>query len=96
MVLKHKVLIFASSLVGMGVGSLGLGIAHAQTTTNPPAVTQTANQTSGGADSPEAPAKASAETDGPGGHQDPNGVNVDGQFGSQTGPDVGGGTEAGN
>lgn len=83
MILKHKALIVASSLVGMGVGSLGLGVAHAQTTTPPAAVT-TAGHTSavtGAADGPEA--AAGVEPDGPGGHQDPNGADVQSGGGHQ-------------
>ncbi|MDE3207182.1 MAG: hypothetical protein KGQ66_23505 [Acidobacteriota bacterium] len=84
MILKHKILIFGSSLVGMGVGSLGLGVAHAQTTTPPAAVT-TAGHTSastGAVDSPEV-AAAAVESDGPGGHQDANGANVQSGGGHQ-------------
>ena len=82
MILKQKILIGAASLVGMGIGSLGLGVAHAQTT-NPPPVTQTLTQSSpsSGVDSAESP--ATAESDGPGGHQDPNGVDVNSGGGHQ-------------
>ncbi len=83
MILKHKVLIFASSLVGMGVGSLGLGVAHAQTTAPPAAVTTAghASAVTVAADGPEA--AAGVESDGPGGHQDANGANVQSGGGHQ-------------
>lgn len=83
MILKHKILILGSSLVGMGVGSLGLGVAHAQTVAPPAAVT-TAGHTStlpGSAEGPKA--AAGVESDGPGGHQDANGADVQSGGGHQ-------------
>lgn len=72
---------------------------HSGTTAPSPAVTQPAANTSQGAETPgvndspdtpgvndpaEAPDTPGAhDTDGPGGHQDPNGVNVDHQFDGQ-------------
>lgn len=92
MILKQKLLVGAASLVGMGIGSLGLGVAHAQTNpTSPPAVSSV-TRSGTGADAPEA--VTSHKSDGPGGHQDANGVNV--QYGSQSGPDTGGVGTAGN
>ena len=83
MILKHKILIFGSSLVGMGVGSLGLGVAHAQTTTPPAAVTTAGHSSAvtGTADGPES--AAGVESDGPGGHQDANGADVQSGGGHQ-------------
>lgn len=80
MLLKQKLMIGATALFGMGVGSLGLGVAHASTgSTNPPAVHASVT------DGPEV-AGASTEPDAPGGHQDLN--NADVQYGSQTGADA--------
>lgn len=92
MILKHKILVGAASLVGMGIGSLGLGVAHAQT--NPPSPPAVSSVTQSGTGADAAEAVTSPESDGPGGHQDPNGVDV--QFGSQSGPDTGGAGTAGN
>lgn len=89
MILKQKIMVGATGLLGMGIGSLGLGVAHAQTPTPPqPAVHAVANTST-----PDG-AKTSAESDGPGGHQDLNGANV--QYGSQSGPDTGGSDTSGN
>lgn len=91
MILKQKIMIGATALFGMGIGSLGLGVAHAQTNTTPkPAVHSVVNSSS--ADPAES--ATSAESDGPGGHQDPNGVDV--QYGSQSGPDTGASDTSGN
>ena len=96
MILKQKILVGAATLVGMGIGSVGLGVAHAQTnTTSTPAVQGPAAQSvvnSSSADPAET--ATSAESDGPGGHQDANGVDV--QYGSQSGPDTGGSDISGN
>lgn len=90
MILKQKVMIGATGLLGMGIGSLGLGVAHAQTNTTPkPAAHAVANPNT--VDPAET---ASATSDGPGGHQDLNGANV--QYGSQNGPDTGGSDTSGN
>ena len=76
--LRTKILIAASLLVGMGVGSVGLGTAHAQAPVSPPAHNESASQSTV-SDQPgtsEMQRTAGAETDGPGGHQDPDGVDV--------------------
>lgn len=83
MTLKHKFLIFASSLVGMGAGSLGLGVAHAQTATHPAAVA-TAEHSGSVTKAPDGPeAAVGVESDGPGGHQDADGLNVQSGGGHQ-------------
>ncbi len=96
--LTQKLAIGATSLGGLAIGSLGLGIAHAQTTAPraPAPVVSTpaavgGNQTAPTAETPDAP-EVGATADAPGGHQDPPGANV--QSGAQNGPDTGG-TDAG-
>lgn len=91
MVLKQRIVVGATALVGMGIGSIGLGVAHAETNPAPNVGVHTTLDTS----SPEpAETVTSAESDGPGGHQDPNGIDV--QYGSQSGPDTGGSDTSGS
>lgn len=93
MILKQKLLIGAASLVGVGIGSLGLGVAHAQSNPSSPPIVSSVTQSGTSTDAPET-AVSTKETDGPGGHQDSNGVDV--QYGSQSGPDTGGADTGGN
>ena len=91
--LAQKLAVGATGLVGLGIGSLGLGVAHAQTVTHTnPASVVTSPTSKGGADLPET--ATSTESDGPGGHHDPPGANA--QFGAQSGPDTGGADRAAN
>ncbi len=93
--LTQKLAIGATGLGGLAIGSLGLGVAHAQSaSTSVPAVsTPAAGPVTTQAEAPDAPT-IGASADAPGGHQDPPGANV--QFGSQSGPDTGGVDTAAN
>lgn len=66
----------------LAMGGIGTGVAFAAGSTGGPAVT--VNHTTAAPDAPEGTAPA-AESDGPGGHQDPPGANVGSTAG---GPDV--------
>ncbi|MCU4186412.1 hypothetical protein K6U06_18740 [Acidiferrimicrobium sp. IK] len=90
MILKQKILVGVTALAGMGIGSLGVGVAHAQTP--PPPAPAARGVLAPASSAPEA--AAGVESDGPGGHQDPNGVDV--QYGSQSGPDTGGSANSGS
>ena len=93
--LTQKVAVGAAALAGtLGFGGLGLVAAFAgspaASAATPPAATLTVATNPVTAGNPEAGGNAehATEADGPGGHQDPPGANV--QYGSQSGPDTGG------
>ncbi len=74
--LMQKLAVGATALAGLGVGTLGLGVAHASSVPHEAAAHVATTPAS----------DRNVEADAPGGHQDPHGVNSN--SGSQTGPDT--------
>lgn len=81
----QKLVVGVTALVGLGVGSLGLGFAHASPA--PPTPVSSVTAEVGGSSEPLG-TPSSVESDGPGGHQDVPGANV--ESGTQSGPDTSG------
>jgi hypothetical protein len=83
--IKHKLAAGAAAISLLGLGSLGLGVANAQSSTPPPAASTQAPSTAATPDATEAPGTPEAADateapdttpDDPNGHADAEGVDV--------------------